>query len=96
MARTTKIACDEVIYTVREDAYGSTVEADVPDIDEDETHAEGEAAMEAERARYAGILRELDEYEQAVAAAEVQADDAEYCEQQTDREDDEDITKSLY
>ncbi len=34
MARTTKIACDEVIYTVREDAYGSIVEADAPDIEE--------------------------------------------------------------
>jgi len=96
MARTTKIACDEVIYTVREDAYGSIVEADAPDIEEMEAQTDGERAMEAERTRYAGILRELSEYEQTVAAAEIQANDDEYDEAQTDREDDEDIADFIY
>lgn len=97
MPRTTKIACDEVIYTVREDAYSSVVETDAPDMEEMEAHTDDEVAMDAERARYVGILRELSEYEQAVAAAEIQAADSdEHGEEQTDREDDEDIMDSLY
>lgn len=65
MARTTKIPCGGVIYTVHEDAYGTTVETDeaavilpeVPDVTD-------------EHASYAQVLVELDELEDALTQAE--------------------------
>ncbi len=93
MARTTKIACDNVIYTVREDLYGSVVETDAPgNAYDDELALEGEAAVQAERERYADVLRELSEYEQAVADAEIQV----AREDEVSDRDDEDIVDSLY
>ena len=93
MVRTTKIACDDVIYTVREDLYGSTIEADASgESDDDEFEVDGEAAMQAERERYAGVLHELSEYEQAVADAEAQA----AREDEQINRDDENIVDSLY
>ncbi|MDQ3687771.1 MAG: hypothetical protein M3430_19525 [Acidobacteriota bacterium] len=68
MARTTKIPCEGVIYTVHEDAYGSSVETDEPaEITADESD------VTAERARYAEVLTELDELEEALTEAETQA-----------------------
>ena len=93
MARTTKIACGDVIYTVREDLYGSSVEADAPgDADDDDLDMDGEAAMQTERERYAGVLSELSEYEQAVAEAEAQVARED---EQLDRHD-ENVIDSLY
>ena len=68
MARTTKIPCGGVIYTVHEDAYGTTVESDEPaGILPDETD------MIDERARYAQVLAELDELEVVLTQAESEA-----------------------
>lgn len=92
MVRTTKIACDEVIYTVRKDAYDSTVETDVPDAENDELTLDSDAAMQAERARYADVLRELSEYEQTVASAE----DKVARDELLDQKDNDDIVDSLY
>lgn len=68
MVRTTKIPCEGVIYTVREDAYGTTVETD---------EAAGVPADDADGAdehfRYAQVLAELDELEETLTEAEVQA-----------------------
>lgn len=72
MARATKIPCGGVIYTVHEDAYGTTVESDEPAaILPDETD------MTDERARYAQVLAELDELEVALTQAESEATHAE-------------------
>jgi len=72
MARTTKIPCGGVIYTVHEDAYGTTVESDEPaEILPDETD------MTDERARYTQVLAELDELEVALTQAESEATRAE-------------------
>ena len=69
MTRTTKIPCEGVIYTVHQDAYGTTVETDeaavVPPSDESE-------AVD-ERAQYARVLAELDELEDALTQAEERA-----------------------
>ena len=68
MARTIKIPCEGAIYTVHSDAYGIITEADLdagtqapPDSDE---------AMSDERTRYAQVLRELTEFEEAIVQAE--------------------------
>ncbi len=82
MARTTKIPCEGVIYTVREDAYGSVIETDeVAAVPPDETEPADE------RARYAQVLAELDELEVALTQAEAQAA---FNEQLNDREADTD------
>lgn len=68
MSRTTKIPCEGVIYTVREDAYGTTVETD------EATEAPADDAGEVdERARYAQVLTELDELEEVLTEAEAEA-----------------------
>jgi len=73
MERTTKIPCEGVIYTVHEDAYGTSFETDevtqevvvvVPANDAVVTH-EGESLAQ--------ILAELDELEVTLAQAEEQA-----------------------
>ncbi|MBA3439114.1 MAG: hypothetical protein H0T92_04515 [Pyrinomonadaceae bacterium] len=82
MARTTKIPCEGVIYTVHEDAYGSIVETDEPaEIMADESD------VTDEHARYAQVLTELDELEEALTEAETQASRAGHL---GDREADED------
>ena len=84
MSRTTKIPCEGVIYTVREDAYGRTVETD------EAAEASGMEAGEIdERARYAQVLTELDELEQVLSDAEAQASRAKALD---DQETDEDET----
>lgn len=69
MARTTKIPCEGVIYTVHQDVYGTTIKTDeaavVPPSD-------GNEAVD-ERARYAQVLAELDELEDALTQAEEHA-----------------------
>ena len=72
MARTTKIPCAGVIYTVHKDTYGTTIETDevvevLPD----------EPVVTDERARYAQVLAELDELEEALTQAEEQVARAE-------------------
>ena len=69
MARTIKIPCEGVIYTVRRDEYGSVTEA-APDVVEAEPPPGSDEAMGEERARYAQILHELTEFEEAVDWAE--------------------------
>ena len=71
MARTTKIACEGAIYTVRSDAYGTVTETDLdagvgapPESDE---------SMNDEHARYAQMIQELTEFEEAVAQAEARS-----------------------
>jgi hypothetical protein len=70
MARTTKIACEGAIYTVRSDGYGTVIEADVDA--SAEVPPESDDSMREERARYARVLQELTEFEEAVAKAEAQ------------------------
>lgn len=72
MARTTKIPCEGVIYTVREDSYGTTIETD----ESAEASADDVGEID-ERARYAQVLTELDEIEEALTEAESQASRAE-------------------
>jgi hypothetical protein len=72
MSRTTKIPCEGVIYTAREDAYGTTLETD------EAVEAPADDAGEIdERARYARVLAELDELEEVLTEAEAQASRAE-------------------
>jgi len=68
MARITKIPCEGAIYTIHSDDYGIVAEADLdagaqalPGSDE---------AMNDERDRYAQVLRELTEFEEAITQAE--------------------------
>ena len=68
MARTTKIPCEGVIYTVRGDAYGTVVEEDFDA--GAEAPPESDDSMSGERARYAQVLQELTEFEETVAQAE--------------------------
>jgi hypothetical protein len=68
MARTTKIPCDGAIYIVHSDAYGTVTETDLDA--GAEASPESDEAMQEERARYARMIRELIEFEEAVAEAE--------------------------
>jgi hypothetical protein len=68
MARTIKIPCEGAIYTVHEDAYGSVTEIDI-DVGA-EAPPEADDPMSDERARYAQVIQELTEFEEAVAQAE--------------------------
>lgn len=70
MARTTKIPCEGAIYTVRRDAYGIVTEVDVDASAEEPPEADD--PLSEERARYAPIIQELTEFEEAIAAAEAQ------------------------
>jgi hypothetical protein len=65
MARTTKIPCEGVIYTVHEDAYGTTVETD-----EAAEILPEESDVTDEPDSYAQVLAELDELEDALTQAE--------------------------
>jgi hypothetical protein len=69
MARTIKIPCEGVIYTVHRDEYGGVTEA-APDVVEAEPPPYSDEAMDEEQARYAQILHELTEFEEAIARAE--------------------------
>ena len=65
---TTKIPCAGAIYTVHSDAYGT-----VTDVGMDagaEAPPESDEAVEEERARYAQMVRELNEFEETIAEAE--------------------------
>jgi hypothetical protein len=68
MARTIKIPCEGAIYTVHEDAYGSVTEIDMDAGAEDPP--ESDDPMSEERARYAQVIQELTEFEEAIAQAE--------------------------
>jgi hypothetical protein len=68
MARTTKIPCEGVIYTVRSDAYGTVTETGMDA--GAEAPPESDDSMREERARYEQVLQELTEFEEAVAQAE--------------------------
>ena len=68
MARTTKIPCEGAIYIVREDAYGVVTEIDADVSAEEPPDADDPVAYE--RARYAQVIQELTEFEEAVAEAE--------------------------
>ncbi|HKC66300.1 MAG TPA: hypothetical protein VKB86_21840 [Pyrinomonadaceae bacterium] len=68
MARTTKIPCEGAIYTVCSDGYSTVIEADVDA--GAEALPESDESMREERARYAQVLQELNEFEEAVAQAE--------------------------
>jgi hypothetical protein len=68
MARTTKIPCEGVIYTVRSDAYGTVTEIGMDA--GAEAPPESDESMSDERARYAQVLQELTEFEEAVAESE--------------------------
>ena len=70
MARITKIPCGGAIYTVREDAYGVVTEMDA-DVSAEAPPEAGDP-MADERARYAQVIQELTEFEEAVAEAEAQ------------------------
>lgn len=70
MARTTKIPCEGAIYTVHRDAYGIVTEMDVDASAEEPPEADD--PMSEERARYAPIIQELTEFEEAIAEAEAQ------------------------
>lgn len=90
MARTTKIPCEGVIYTVHSDDYGIVTEADMdagaqapPDSDE---------AMSDERARYAQVLRELAEFEETITQAEERNALTDYLE---DSDADDSVNKGL-
>jgi len=72
MSRTTKIPCEGVIYTVHEDAYGTTVETD----EAIEATADNAGEID-ERTRYARVLTELDELDEMLTEAEAQASRAE-------------------
>ena len=68
MARITKIPCEGAIYTIPRDDYGIVTEADLdagaqaPPVSDE--------AMSDERHRYAQVLRELTEFEEAITQAE--------------------------
>jgi hypothetical protein len=68
MARTTKIPCPGAIYTVRSDAYGTVTEVSM-DAGVEAPPESGESTSD-ERARYAQIIQDLTEFEEAVAQAE--------------------------
>ena len=68
MARTTKIPCEGVIYTVHSDDYGTVTEIDMDA--GAEAPPESDEAMREERARYGQMIQELVEFEEAVARAE--------------------------
>lgn len=68
MARTTKIPCSGAIYTVRSDAYDTVTEVGMDA--GAEAPPESDELMEEERARYARMIQELTEFEEAVAEAE--------------------------
>ena len=68
MARTTKIPCEGAIYTVRRDAYGIVTEIDADASAEEPPESDG--PMSEERARYAHVIQELTEFEEAIARAE--------------------------
>ena len=70
MARTTKIPCEGAIYTVHSDAYGTVTNVDLDAGAAAEAPSDTDEAMDVERARYAQILRELTEFEEAVTEAE--------------------------
>ena len=72
MARTIKIPCEGVIYTVHTDAYGTVTDMDADAWAAAEAPPESDEAMGEERARYAQMLRELTEFEEDVARAEEQ------------------------
>ena len=71
MARTTKIPCEGAIYTVRSDAYGTVTETDLDA--GAEAPPESDESMQEERARYAQMIQELTEFEEAVARAEARS-----------------------
>lgn len=71
MARTTKIPCPGAIYTVRSDAYGTVTEVGM-DAGAEAT-PESDESMDEERARYAQMIQELTEFEEAVAQAEARS-----------------------
>ena len=68
MTRTIKIPCEGAIYTVHEDAYGSVTQIDMDAGAEEPPEADD--PMSEERARYAQVIRELTEFEEAIAQAE--------------------------
>jgi hypothetical protein len=70
MVRTTKIPCDGAIYTVHSDAYGTVTNVELDAGAAAEAASDSDEAMDEERARYAQILRELTEFEEAVTEAE--------------------------
>ena len=83
MSRTKKIPCEGVIYTVREDAFGTTVETD------EAAEAPADDAGEIdEHARYEQVLTELDELEEVLTEAESQASRAEQFNDRDAGEDD--------
>ena len=65
MAKTTKIPCAGAIYTVHSDAYGTVTEVGMDA--GAEAPPESDEAVEEERARYAQLIQELIEFEEAVA-----------------------------
>jgi hypothetical protein len=71
MARTTKIACEGAIYTVRSDAYGTVTETDLDA--GAEAPPESDESMSDEQARYAQMIQELTEFEETVARAEARS-----------------------
>lgn len=71
MARTTKISCEGAIYTVHSDAYGTVTETDMDA--GAEAPPESDESMGEERDRYAQVLQELTEFEEAVAQAEARS-----------------------
>ena len=87
MARTTKIPCEGAIYTVHSDAHGTVTEIDLDA--GAEAPPESDEAMGGERARYAQMIQELTEFEEAVIQAEARdlfveqldEEDAEYVEE---------------
>lgn len=70
MARTIKIPCEGAIYTVHQDGYGSVTEIDMDA--GAEAPPETDDVMSEERARYAQVIQELTEFEEAIARAEAQ------------------------
>ena len=87
MARTTKIPCDGAIYTVRSDAYSTLTEAGMDA--GAEAPPESDDSTGGARARYAQMIQELSEFEEAVIQAEARdlfvdqldEEDAEYVEE---------------
>jgi predicted Zn-dependent peptidase len=70
MARSIKIPCEGAIYTVHSDAYGTVTNVNLDAGAATDAPSDSDEAMDEERARYAQILRELTEFEEAVAEAE--------------------------
>ena len=68
MARTIKIPCEGAIYSVHKDAYGSVTQMDMDA--GAEAPPEADDSLSEERARYARVIQELTEFEEAVAQAE--------------------------